>query len=341
MATKADIRQILTDIRKGSINPVYLLIGPETYFIDLVINALEKYAISEADRDFNYNLYYGNETNAETVVNCAQQFPVMAPRKLVIVKETQAFYNPKADLDKFCTYVSRPNATTVLVVTYTGEKVAAISNLKKAAGKNGAVILECNPPRDRELPSYVKDYCQQHKIGIDEKAITMLCDYVGGPLSKLYGELDKLIQIKSDTKRITPEDVENHIGVSKDFNNFELVNAIRNRDYPQCMRIVNYFRNNPKKNPTVVTAATIYNFFTKITVAHFLPTKDDASLMELLDFKNSYALRDLKTALRSYPPVKAVNAIHHLREFDAKNKGVGSMQNEYDLLQELIFKIMT
>lgn len=341
MAINTDLRKIITDIRKGDIKPVYLLIGQETYFIDMVTDALEKYAISEDDKDFNYNLYYANETTPDTVVNCAQQFPVMAARKLVIVRETQAFYNPQTDLDKFCGYVNHPNPTTVLVITYTGEKTGPISALRKAASKGDAVVLDCNPPRDYELPTYVKDYFQQRKTGVDEKAVTMLCEYIGAPLSKLFSEVNKLLQIKGAGARITPDDVERYIGVSKDFNNIELVNAIRYRDYPKCMAIVKYFRNNPKKNPTIVTAASLFNFFTQLTLAHFLPKKDDSSLYEMLRYKNSHALKDLKAGMAAYPPVKAVNAIHYIREFDVKNKGVGSMQNEYDLLQELIFKIMT
>ena len=341
MANKTEMRQILTSIRKGDIKPVYLLIGRDTYFIDVILGALERYAISEDDRDFNFNLYYGNESSAEIVVNCAQQYPVMADRKLVILKESQAMFNAKNELDKFCAYVQRPNQHAVLVITYTGEKVAAMTNLKKAAQKGDSVIVECNPPRDYELPAYVKDYCQDHKISIDDKAVSMLCEYIGAPLSKLFGELNKLIQIKGGKGRITADDVEMNIGISKDYNNIELTNALRVRDYPKCMAIVKYFRNNPKNNPTVVTTAALFNFFSKIVVAHFLPSKDDTSLMGMLEYKNKYALGDLKTAMKSYPPAKAINAIHHLREFDGKIKGVGSMRNEYDLLQELIFKLMT
>ena len=159
--------------------------------------------------------------------------------------------------------------------------------------------------------------------------------------TKLFGELGKLIQIKGGKGRISPEDVEKNVGISKDYNNWELLKAVISRDYPKCCAIIKYFRNNPKNNPTIVTGLVLFNYFAKLTVAHFLPSKDDSSLMVALEAKNAYSLNDYKTGLRTYSPAKAVNAIHHLREFDAKNKGIGSFGNEYNLLQELIFKIMT
>lgn len=341
MASVTDHRKLITDIRAGKLQPVYILIGTETYFIDLILGELEKYAVAPEDRDFNYNLYYGNDTNAETVVNCAQQFPVFADHKLVILKEAQGLGNAKADLDKFIPYITHPNYSTTLVITFTSEKTAATIELQKAASKSDAVVFKSESPRDYQLTPYIMEYCQAHRVSIDDKAADMLRDYIGTPLSKLFGELRKLIQIKNGSGRITAEDVERNVGISKDFNNYELLRAICRRDYPKCCQIIKYFRRNPKPNPTIVTAAMIFNYFSKITIAHFLPSKDDTSLSAVLDKKTPYFINELKDAMRAYPPVKAVNAIHYLREFDAKNKGVNSFGNEYDLLQELIFKIMT
>lgn len=333
---------MLTSIRKGEFKPIYVLVGKETYFIDRIIEALEKYSVSPEDKDFNYNLYYGNDTPGDIVVNCAQQFPVMAPRKLVIYKETQASANAKAELDKLVPYAGKPNQTTVLVVTYTGDKTAAIANLERAVTKSEeGIVFKSESPRDYQLVSHIKDYCTDHKIGIDDNAAEMLAEYVGAPLSKLFGEVSKLIMIVGPKGRITADVVSKNIGISKDFNNFELAKALSMRDYPKCMRIVNYFRNNPKTNPTIVTTGTIFNMFTRITIAHFLQDKSSESLMSLLGNRNKYALDELVRGMKAYPPVKAVNAIHYIREFDAKNKGINSVADEYDLLQELIFKIMT
>ena len=159
--------------------------------------------------------------------------------------------------------------------------------------------------------------------------------------AKIVSEAEaRAAKIAADAER-KAEDVEKNVGISKDYNNWELLKAVISRDYPKCCAIIKYFRNNPKNNPTIVTGLVLFNYFAKLTVAHFLPSKDDSSLMVALEAKNAYSLNDYKTGLRTYSPAKAVNAIHHLREFDAKNKGIGSFGNEYNLLQELIFKIMT
>lgn len=337
----SNIRQIISDIDKGKFKPVYFLYGSEAYYIDLIVDHLEASAVAPEDRDFNYNLYYGVDTDIETVVGAAQQFPVMADRKLVILKEAQAMLNAKSQLEKLIPYLEKPNGTAILVVTYKGEKFNAILPVVKAAGKTG-VTFKSESPRDYELPVHVKDYCQQHKTGIDDKAVSMLCDYIGGPLSKLFGELNKLIQIKgSGGGRITSEDVERNIGISKDYNNFEFQKAIQQRNYPKCMAIIKYFHNNPKANPTVVTTAVLFSFFSKLAIAHFVTPRTDAALMSALELKTPYALREMKEGMRNYPPANTINAIHHLREFDAKSKGVNSFQKEYDLLKELVFKIMT
>lgn len=338
MATPS-FREIINDIKKGKFNPVYILYGTESYYVDMILKALEASVVAPEDRDFNYNLYYGQDVNIETVVNCAQQFPVMAPKKLVILKETQAMSRP-ADLEKAIPYATNPNPNTVFVVTYLSDKTA-VNSLAKAAEKNGAVVFKSESPRDYQLPSHIRDYCVAHKFSIDEKSVNLLCDYVGLPLSKVFGEINKLFQIKGEDHRITPEDIENNIGISKDFNNFELVDALRTRNYPKCIAIIDYFEINSKNNPTVVTLSVIFNYFTTLTLAHFLPQKDDQSLYSVLKSKFKRNLDDLKLGMRNYPPIKAVNAIHHIREFDAKSKGVNSMQDSYALLRELIFKIMT
>lgn len=172
--------------------------------------------------------------------------------------------------------------------------------------------------------------------------MTLLCDSIGAPLSKLFGEISKLIQIKGGKgTRITCEDIEKNIGISKDFNNFEFVTALAHRDYPKAMRIISYFERNPKTNPTVITTATMFEYFTRLVCAHYVADKSDASLMRALSLKNNAALNDLKTGMRNYNAMKAVNAIHYIREFDAKSKGVASYQDSYALLKEAVFKIFT
>ncbi len=335
------VRDIIADIRHGEAAPTYVLMGEEAYYIDLIVENLEKYVVNEADRDFNYNVFYGNDADIDYVVATAQQFPVMADRKLVILKEAQSMNQAKTQLERFGSYLARPNQTTVFVIVYKGEPFGASSKLIKGAKEGGAVIFRSDVPRDYELESHVRDYCQSKKMSIEDKAMKLLCEYIGPPLSKLFGELNKLISIKGGKGKITSEDVEKNIGISKDFNNFELINALSTKDYPKAMKIVKYFESNPKSNPTVMTTSVIFNYFANLVIAHYLPDKSDKSLMETFGFKAQIQLRSLKDGLRNYSAMQAVNAIHYLREFDTKSKGIGSYVNEYALLRELIFKLFT
>ena len=341
MAQK-NVREIIAEIRKGNIAPVYILMGEEAYFIDLIVENLEAFAVDEADKDFNYNVYYGSDADIDTVVAAAQQFPVMAPRKLVILKEAQAIWNAKSTLEGLAPYVGHPNATTVFAIVFKGGALNKTSALLKMAEKSDAVIFNSPVPRSWELPTQLKDYCNMRQVSIEEKGVALLCDSIGAPLSKLFGEVKKLIQIKGGKgARITCEDIEKNTGISKDFNNFKFVSALGTRDYPKAMRIISYFERNPKANPTVMTTATMFDFFTKLVNAHYLADKSDASIMRSLGLRGKQALMDIKNGLGNYNAMHAVNAIHHIREFDTKSKGVGSYQNEYALLKEAVFKIFT
>lgn len=335
-------RELLTAIKKDKDIPaVMLLMGEEAYYIDKLVEAVENFSIGEADKDFNFHIYYGNDADMEAIVATAQQYPVMAPRKVVILKEAQSAFNAKAALEKLAPYVSRPNKTTLLVVAFKGDNLNATSKLMKAAKDSGAVVFKSAPVKDWDLSGHVRDYCTQNGFNIEEKAVSLLCDYIGTPLSKIFGEVDKLMAIKADSKRIQAEDIEKHIGVSKDFNNFELVKAIATKDYQQSVRIIRYFAKNPKPNPVVVTTAVLFKHFMSMVVCHYLADKSDTSMMQALGLKSPYGLRDIKDGLRRYNARQAVAGVHAIRDFDRRSKGIESMQNEYDLLQELVFRLIT
>ncbi|MBD5328547.1 MAG: DNA polymerase III subunit delta [Bacteroides sp.] len=341
MATPG-FREILTSIKKGdSLSPVYVLMGEEAFYIDKLTEAFENYLIPEDDRDFNQSVFYGNDADLELVVSTAQQYPVMSNRKLVILKEAQSLYQAKTQLEKLAPYVSHPNKTTVFVIAFKGDKLNATSKLLKAASGTHAVVFKSEPVKEYQLPTHVKDYCAGLGYSIEEKAVSMLCDYIGTPLSKIFGEINKLIMIKGSEKKLTATDVEKNIGISKDYNNFELVKSVAIKNYPQTMKIIRYFEKNPKTNPTIVTNSMLFSFFQKISICHYLPDKTEKTLLEGLGLKSSWQLRDINDGLRNYNAMQAVNAIHYCREFDVKSKGVGSYQNEYDLFRELIFKIFT
>lgn len=335
-------REIMSDIKSGkNLSPVYLLFGEEAFYIDKLVESFENKVIPEEDRDFNQTIFYGNDADMEGVIACAQQFPVMATRKLVILKEAQSAHMAKNQIEKLAPYVKRPNQSTVFVLAFKDTAPAATSQLMKAASEGSAVVFKSMPVKDWQLPGLVKDYCSSLGFNIDEKATLLLCEYIGKPLSKLFGEVNKLVQIKGDGNRITADDIEKNIGISKDYNSFELSNAVAAKNYPKAMKILKYFRKNPKSNPVVQINATMFNFFQKVVVCHYLSDKSDKAMMEALALKNSYALKDIKAGLTSYNPYQAVMAIHYVRELDTKSKGIGSYQNEYDLLAETLFKIFT
>lgn len=316
--------------------------GEEAYYIDLIMNNIEKYVISEDDKDFNYNVFYGNEADLDCVVATAQQFPVMADKKLVVLKEAQSMHQAKTQLEKLAPYLASPNKSTVFVLTYKGESLNATSKLIKAAKQSKSIIFNSEKIPDYKFTEHVRDYCSSNKVLIEPEAVGLLCEYIGPPLSKLVGEINKLVNIIGDkSKKITCEDIEKHIGVSKDYNNFELMNALGEKDYPKAIKIVKYFENSPKLHPTPVSTGLMVNLYSNLVIAHYLPDKSDNGIMEAFGFKARIQLTNLKTAMRNYTPMQAVNAIHHLREFDAKSKGIGSVQNEYSLMKELIFKLFT
>ena len=335
--------EILRDIHNRKFYPVYILMGEETYFIDKLVEALEAGVIAEDDRDFNLNVMYGADVQAEAVVTAAQRYPVMADTQLVMLKEAQTMWQAKSELDKLAGYVSNPTMSTVLVISFKGDNISATSQLMKAAAKNpkNVIVFKSQKYKDYQLPQLVTDYCKTQKIDIDPKAVEMLCEFVGNNITNLFSELEKLVISVGAGNRITPELIEKNIGYSKDFNNFELTNALISRNYTKAVRIVKYFKDNPKNNPTVVTTGTLFSFFQKLVIANFLSDKSDSSLMKALGLKNTYGLRDIRNAMKSYNPTQSVKVITLIRDFDARSKGIGSFQKDYDLLLELVFKIIT
>lgn len=337
-------RDILDRIKKKDFASVYLLMGEEPYYIDLIVDALERNVVKEENQAFDQLVFYGADSDLDVVVASARQYPVMGDRQLVILKEAQTCAGSKTQLDKLAPYMSQPNRHGVFVVAFKGDNLSATSALMKAASKAGDKVVVFKSPkiRDYQLSGPIKEYCRMKKIGIEEQAVQILIEYVGNSLQKLFGEIDKLIvSAGPGAQRITAEMVEENIGISKEFNNFELTKALSTKDYPKTMRILEYFRKNPKNNPTVMTTSILQKFFSQLVVAHYTVDKTERGLMEALQLKTPYALKEIKDGLRMYTPRQSLAAISALREFDCKSKGIGSLQNEYDLQQELMFKIFT
>lgn len=335
-------REIMTSIKKKQFFPVYILMGEETYYLDEISRALENNVVDDADRDFNSIVYYGADTDIVNVIASAQQYPVMAERQIVMLKEAQSMDKAKSQLEKLAPYLIHPNPTTVLVIVYKGETISSTSQLIRKAKENGCVVFQSDKLRDYQLSGPISDYVASKGLEIDEKAVSLLCDYIGNPLGKLFGEIDKLIVASGeDVKRITPDLIERNIGISKDFNTFELVKAVARKDYPKSMMIVEYFSKNPRQNPGIMIVATLFSYFSKLFIATVTKDKSDSSLMGALELKSPYALKDYRDGLQYYNARMALAAVHALRVYDAQSKGIGSTQNEYELLKELIFNIFS
>lgn len=337
-------RDIIDSIKKKQIAQVYILMGDEPYFIDLITDLLEKTVVAEDNKAFDQLVFYGADADMDVVAASARQYPVMGDRQLVILKEAQSLTNAKSTLDRLAPYLSQPNSRGVLVIAFKGDSLNATSQLLKAASRLGenAVVFKSERFRDYQLSAPIKDYCRQRKVGIDEDAVRILIDYIGNPLKKLFGEIDKLILAGGPGfNRITAAQIEENIGISKEFNNYELTKALSHKDYPKSMQIIEYFRKNPKNNPTMMTTGVLLKFFTQLVIAHFTQDKSDRSLMEALQLKSTYALTEIRAGLQMYTPRQAMAAISALRDFDCKSKGIGSFQNEYDLQRELFFRIFT
>lgn len=338
-----EFRQIIQDIKKRKFAPIYLLMGEEPYYIDRIADILENTVVTEDDREFDQSTLYGADTNAAMVMEAAGQFPMMSDYRLVILKEAQAMVRAKTEMDKMKPYIGNPNPRTVLCIAFKGDKLNATSEIIKIAKKNPDIVVFDSPKiKENKLGEIIKDYCFANKIRIDEKAVQLLVANVGSSLTTLFSNIEKLqVALTGEEKKITADLVSDQIGISKEFNNFELISALSRRDYYQALNILKHFEENPKANPTIVTVSTIFAQFQKLLIAAFNTDKSDHGLMEALQLKNPYALRDIRTGLQNYNASQLVKAIRAIREFDTRSKGISSFQKEFPLMQELLLTLLT
>lgn len=338
-----DFRSIISDIKNRKFAPVYILMGEEPYYIDKITEALEQSVVAEEDKEFDQTVLYGSDAGPGQLLEAATRFPMTAPLQYVALKEAQAMIHAKAQLDKMAAYVAQPNKLSVVAITYKGDKLNATSALMKAAKKNKEVVVFESPKvKEYNLPGIIRDHCFAAKISIEDRAIELLAASIGSSLGNIFTEIEKLrIVARENGDRITGDMVLENTGVSKEFNNFELVAALSRRDYYQSVNIVKHFEENPKENPTVVTCATLFTYFQRLLLAAFSADKSDKGLMATLQLKTPYALKEIRTGLQHYNASQLVGAIHAIREFDTKSKGIESFQKEYPLLLELVVRLNT
>ena len=337
MAT-GTFESIKRDILNKKFAPIYLLMGDESYFIDQLSNLLIENVLTEEEKDFNFLTFYGVDSDVNNIIASARRFPLMSQYQLIVIKEAQ-------ELDKFDLldiYAKNPLGSTILIINYKHKKVDGRRALVKSINSNGGVVFESKKLYDNQVPAYIKSYFATKKIRIDDKSAQMITDFVGNDISKLNQELKKLeISIPKDGNYITSEMVESNIGVSKDFNNFELLKAVVSKDVLAANRIAEYFDKNPKDNPTIVTISLLFNYFSNLLECFWLPQKNEQSVMSALGLRSAFFARDYMTGLRNYNAMKVMNIISDLRIFDAKTKGMGNVSaSSGELLKELLYRIM-
>ncbi|MDH6354037.1 DNA polymerase-3 subunit delta [Dysgonomonas sp. PH5-45] len=325
------------DIQERKFRPVYLFMGDEPYYIDELTDLLVDTVLPEEERDFNQTILYGMETDVAQVVTLCRSFPMMSDYQLVVVKEAQ---NLKK-IEELEVYVKNPLASTILILNYKNGNLDKRKKLYAEIEKNG-VVFESKKIPEYKLPAFIQSYFTMKGLGIDQKSSQMLTDFVGNDLSRLVNELEKLLlSLPEGEKRITADLIERNVGISKDFNNFELLKAVIERNTFKANRIADYFEKNPKNNPLIVTLVVLFNFFSNLMVCYWAKDKSENGIASELGFRNPYQAKDYVAALRSYNAFKSMEVISLLRAYDAKCKGVNNASvGDGELLKELLFKIM-
>jgi DNA polymerase-3 subunit delta len=338
----ADTGRILSDLKKKIYKPVYLLMGEESYFIDLVSDYMASHILTEEERSFNQLIVYGKDVNAVQLIETARRFPMMSAQQVIIVREAQQM----KDIDMLEVYAKAPMPSTILAICYKGKSVDKRKGFYKTVAKMGEV-LETAQLYDNEVASWIATYLNEKGGTIDQTAGAILVEYLGNDLSKIANELDKLLTLlPENNKHITGEHIEKNIGVSRDYNVFELNKAITQRHILKAFRIVQHFSKNPNDNPIVLTLGALFTHFLKILKLHLLkrnhrgatpPPGETAALLGV----NPYFLREYEEAVRYYPFAKTVEIISLLREYDMRSKGRNNGAADHgELLRELVAKIL-
>ena len=327
--------QIIADIHNKKYVPIYFLMGEEPYFIDVISDTIEDEVLDETEKAFNQIVVYGRDVDIDTVATHAKSFSMMGGYMVVIVKEAQDLKN----IEDFEKYLDVIPPTTILVFDYKYKKLDKRRALAKKIDKMG-VLFESKKLYESNIPGWIQSYLSEKGYTITPKATQMLTDFLGTDLHKVRNELDKLIIALPKSKKIDDADVERNIGISKDYNVFELQNAIGRRDIMRANQIVNYFGDNGKDNPLLVTAISLYGYFTKILKVHYATDPSQNALASALGV-NPFFVRDYQLAARNFSIADCVKCIAVLREFDLKSKGYNNGEtSEKDLYREMIFKLL-
>lgn len=330
------VKEIVAEIKKGTPRPIYFLMGEEPYYIDKISQFIADNVLTEDEKGFNQMVLYGKDTSIDDVVANAKRFPMMAERQVVIVKEAQHL---SRTIENLLSYAENPQPTTVLVICYKYKKLDKRKKLYKAIQKSGE-LFESKKLYENQVADWIRKTMAGKNYQISPKSCVMLVEFLGTDLSKISNELDKLTLVVPASTEITPELVEKHIGISKDFNNFELKKAIGERDVKKASRIIDYFSQNPKDNPFVVTITLLNTFFTQLLQYHGLNDRSSGNVAKVLGV-SPYFVNEYAVAAKNYPMKRVSGIISSLRNLDLKGKGVGaSNMSQSDLLKELLAEII-
>ena len=328
---------IAKDIKNGKFAPVYLLMGEEDYYIDRISDYIVEKALDENEKEFNLTIMYGLDTDMASVVNNAKRYPMMSEHQVVVVKEAQNLRS----WEELSFYMQKPLTSTILVFCY---KHGTLDRRKKIVAeieKNG-VVFESKKLKENLLPGFITTYMKRRKMEIDDTAAQLMAEFVGNDLNRLAGELDKLIiTMPKDRNRITPVEIERNIGISKDYNNFELKNALITKDTLKANKIVKYFSDKPKSNPLQPTLALLFNYFSNLMVAYYAPERTENGVAAYLGLKSPWLAKEYIAGMKAYTGVKVMNIITQIRLCDARSKGIGNVSlSPGELLRELVYFIL-
>lgn len=330
---------IMKELQSGQFRPVYYLMGEESYYIDKICDYIAEHALQPEERDFNQTIMFGSDVNASQIADAARRYPMMAERQVVIVKEAQNLKNTDA-LEK---YIKQPLTSTVLVICHKNGKIDGRKRELVKAIQQAGVLFESQKLKERDLPTFIENYAKQKNAAIDPKSTQLIADAIGADLSRLVSELEKvLLSLPEENKKITPQVVEDRIGVSKDFNGFELRDAIVNKNVFKANQIVNYFEKNPKAGSIYSFLPMLFNYFQNLMLAYYCPEKGSQErVAEWLELRSPWAAKDYMTGMRNFSAMKTMQIISKLREIDAKSKGLDNPNTPpEELMKELIFFIL-
>ncbi|MDM8206535.1 DNA polymerase III subunit delta [Bacteroides gallinaceum] len=329
--------EIVRNLKNRVYAPVYFLMGEEDYYIDRISDYILDTVLTETEKEFNQTVLFGTDTDMAAIINAARRYPMMSEHQVVVVKEAQGLRN----LDDLTYYLQKPLLSTILVFCY---KHGSLDRRKKIVAEieKRGVLFESKKLKDSQLPGFISSYLKRKKIEIEPKASEMMAEFIGADLNRMAGELEKLvITLPSGQRRITPEQIERNIGISKDYNNFELRSALIAKDVLKANQIIKYFGENPKNNPLQMTLAVLFNFFSNLMLAYYAPQRNEQGIAAFLGLRSPWQAKDYMAAMQKFSGNKVLQIISAIRNCDAKSKGVGNPSiSDEDLLRDLVFFIL-